>query len=381
MSTNLNSEELINLFKSVFPDLNKKEKMAILIDYPKNIDNDNNDWLERRIMAFEWYKSLKKNLDKLGYSEISLIGYNETGSNNADLPNEAYIINDDFNEIKINAKNKKKIEEIYNEYTLYIALTEFSATAPLKINAKKYGFRATTMPGFNKKMIPALKIDYNEVSRRVNKIKELLDNAIACEVIFNTRNKIYEISFDLRFRKAHSSSGRFPEPSTAGNLPSGEAYIVPYEGELENIESKTNGIIPVEINNEIVLYEIRENRALKILSKGKESEKEQDHLIREPAYGNIAELGFGVLNDFGLKPINEILLDEKLGFHIAFGRSEHFGGIVGPSNFSKPSEVIHLDRIYLKEIQPNIIVKELKLIFEDKEELILIKDNNYTNIF
>ncbi len=381
MSKTLNSEELTSLFKSVFPDINKKEKMAILIDYPINIDNDNNDWIERRIMAFEWYKSLKKNINKSGYSDINLIGYKETGSNNADLPDEVYIINDDFNEIEIKSKNKKMIEDIYNEYTLYIALTEFSATAPLKINAKKYGFRATTMPGFNKKMIPALKIDYNEVSRRVNKIKELLDNAIACEVIFNTGSEKYEILFDLRFRKAHSSSGRFPNPSTAGNLPSGEAYIVPYEGERENIKSKTTGIIPVEINNEIVLYEIVENRALKILSKGKESKKEQEHLIREPAYGNIAELGFGVLNDFGLKPINEILLDEKLGFHIAFGRSEHFGGIVGPDDFSRPSEVIHLDRIYLKEVQPNIIVKELKLVFENKEELILIKNNNYTDIF
>ena len=55
------------------------------------------------------------------------------------------------------------------------------------------------------------------------------------------------------------------------------------------------------------------------------------------------ELGLGVLAAFGVKPIGKVLLDEKLGLHIAFGRSEHFGGRVGPGNFSSPDAVIHID--------------------------------------
>jgi len=65
----------------------------------------------------------------------------------------------------------------------------------------------------------------------------------------------------------------------------------------------------------------------------------------------MAELGFGVLKDFGILPVGKILQDEKLGFHIAFGRSEHFGGIIGPDDFSSPEEVIHLDRIYISATQ------------------------------
>jgi phosphoribosylaminoimidazole-succinocarboxamide synthase len=33
---------------------------------------------------------------------------------------------------------------------------------------------------------------------------------------------------------------------------------------------------------------------------------------------------------------------EKLGLHIAFGRSDHFGGQVGAAKFSKPEEVVHV---------------------------------------
>jgi len=52
----------------------------------------------------------------------------------------------------------------------------------------------------------------------------------------------------------------------------------------------------------------------------------------------------------------EVLLDEKLGLHVAFGRSDHFGGRVGPTDFSSPAEVIHLDRIYIPATQPRIAV-------------------------
>ena len=108
----------------------------------------------------------------------------------------------------------------------------------------------------------------------------------------------------------------------AGNLPSGETYIVPYEGEVD-IPSQTAGTLPVQHGQEVVLYEVEANRVKKVLSEGDQAKREAALLEQEPAYGNMAELGFGVLGDFGLEPIGQILLDEKLGFHIAFGRSSN----------------------------------------------------------
>jgi leucyl aminopeptidase (aminopeptidase T) len=182
--------------------------------------------------------------------------------------------------------------------------------------------------------------------------------------------------FDLRFRKGHLSSGRFPDKGTAGNLPSGETYIVPYEGE-KGEKSKTEGILPVQMGEDIVLFQVTENRAVGVDGEGEAVEIERDHLEREPAYGNMAELGFGVLADFGLEPINEILLDEKLGFHIAFGRSDHFGGAVGPKDFSSPQEVIHLDRIYIPATQPRITVSSIVLGYENDQREKIMENGNY----
>ena len=93
----------------------------------------------------------------------------------------------------------------------------------------------------------------------------------------------------------------------------------------------------------------------------------------------MAELGFGVLADFGLEPIGEILLDEKLGLHIAFGRSEHFGGAVGPKDFSSPAAVIHLDRIYIPQAQPRIAVNAVTLGYADGRSEPIMADGAYTH--
>jgi leucyl aminopeptidase (aminopeptidase T) len=182
--------------------------------------------------------------------------------------------------------------------------------------------------------------------------------------------------FDLRHRTAHASSGRFPERGTAANLPSGEAYIVPYEGE-QGEPSLTAGRLPVQIKDEIVLFEVRANRAIAVEGSGAGAAVERDHLRREPAYGNMAELGFGVLADFGLSPIGEILLDEKLGLHVAFGRSDHFGGITGPSEFSSPAEVIHLDRIYIPAAQPRVRVVAVDFAYPDGSVERILENGGY----
>ncbi len=84
-----------------------------------------------------------------------------------------------------------------------------------------------------------------------------------------------------------------------------------------------------------------------------------------------------MLAAFGLEPIGEVLLDEKLGLHVAFGRSEHFGGQVGPAQFSTPEAVIHQDHVYVPKIQPRISAAAVDLNFEDGETLELMRDGDY----
>jgi len=241
--------------------------------------------------------------------------------------------------------------------------------------------RAATMPGFTAAMIPALRIDYTEVNRRVGILKELLDRATGAEVVFRHPGGEDRLHLDLRHRSGHASGGLLPERGVAGNLPSGEAYIVPYEGEHEGDPSRTAGVLPVQFGAEIVRYEIVANRAVRVLTSGPESDREAALLSTEPAYANLAELGLGVLAAFGVKPVGAVLLDEKLGLYIAFGRSEHFGGQVGPEAFSSPDAVVHIDRVYVKETQPDVVAASVDLVFDDGAPLALMREGEFRPVF
>jgi len=364
----LSASELVSLIRSVFPRHPDDRCLTILVDIPRRRQSDNTAWKERRRLASEWFGALKKHSAEIPLDTVKLIAYPDTGSNNADLPGQAIRIETRLPAVASGLDKAGKpglFEDIFRETQLFLAPTEYSTTAPLKNAAKKHGFRAATMPGFSRAMIPALQIDYGEVSRRVLFLKEKLDRAEAAEIRFAVDGRQeYRMTFDLRWRTAHTSSGRFPDKGTAGNLPSGETYIVPYEGEKSD-PSRTEGTLPVQVEDEIILFQIKGNRAVAVEGAGPQARSEADHFMREPAYGNMAELGFGVLTDFGLQPIGEILLDEKLGLHVAFGRSDHFGGIIGPAAFSSPSEVIHLDRIYIPAVQPRITVESAVLEYGD----------------
>jgi len=84
-----------------------------------------------------------------------------------------------------------------------------------------------------------------------------------------------------------------------------------------------------------------------------------------------------VLAAFGVGPVGETLLDEKLGLHIAFGRSDHFGGQVGARDFSSADRVVHIDRIYIPEVQPQIRVPLVELVLEGGERIALMRNGNY----
>ncbi len=362
--------------KRIFPgEGNKQNRLAILVDIPDQTP-DNEKWQKRRELAFEWFSELKKkNHD---FCSIEFIVYKDVGTNNGELPDLFYFAEEKlpFNQFELENFPAISREELFASRNLFIAPTEFSTTAPLKNLAKKYLFRAATMPGFSMDMLPACEIDYQKVYERTTLLKEKLDAAQNALIDFQVDNRDnYQLLIDLRFRSAHLSAGVFDQPGMVGNFPSGETYIVPYEGEQKEL-SQTAGLLPVQLGREIIIYKIKENIAVEILGEGPEFEKERQFLSDEPFYGNIAELGLGVLADFGIKPINEILLDEKLGVHIAFGRSDHFGGAVGPSRFNNPARVIHLDRIFIEEIQPRVKIKKLTLIYETLSEDIML-DGKY----
>ena len=381
-SDRLDSAELQQLVRRVFVPRPDEASLALLVDLPDAALPDNPEWAARRAMAAEWAAMLTAARASLGMG-TTLYAYRNVRTNNADLPATLVPVAPDALPAHADALDTGAAEptsEALARQALVLAPTELSTTAPLKLLSRTLGFRAGTMPGFAASMVPALRLDYAEVRRRVRRLAGLLDRADRAELEFVVDGRdAHALALDLRHRTAHASDGVIDTPGTAGNVPSGEAYIVPYEGERPGDPSRTAGTLPVQFGGEIVCFHIQANRAVRVSGEGAAAAEHAAWLEREPAYGNLAELGLGVLADLGVKPVGEILLDEKLGLHVAFGRSDHFGGQVGAQHFSRPDAVVHIDRVYLPELQPRIVVRAVDLVLAGDERLPLMRDSRYVD--
>jgi len=373
----LSKLELVRLVQSVFRPQPEDRNLALLVDLPDERVPDNPDWAARRDLVAEWCGLLDAAREELGFDAVRLVLYANVGSNNADLPDEAVVHS--CATLVEEEGQVSSLAEVFDTHRIIIAATEFSATAPLKLKAPEHGFRAATMPGFRADMIPALKLDWEEIDQRCRTLKTALDRAETAVLRLSAAGAEHELRLDLRHRQATASGGLVRSPGMAGNLPSGETYIVPYEGELSGDASRSQGELPVELDGELMLYRIEGNRVVDVDGQGPRAEEERREFAAEPAYANIAELGLGLLADYGVKPVGEILLDEKLGLHVAFGRSDHFGGAVGAADFTAPEKVIHIDRVYIPEVQPRVAVIAVDLLIPGDESLALIRDGRFVS--
>ncbi len=329
MTTNFNLNRLLH---DVFaPDA--RDKALVMVDVPRNPADDFPDWKERRAMAEEW----RQGLIALGIPTQPLLTYPATGANNGDLP--AHGVMDD---------RPVELAEVLRASTLVIAMTRYSATAPLSILTREApNLRAASMPNVLRRMEQsALAADYTVVARKASTLATWLGEAESAEVEFATG---HTFRFDLRHRSPHADDGmcrRDKQGFRVINLPSGEAFMVPYEGERAGDASRTGGQIPLPYKGHTYVLEVKENRIGTITGHGPDRTWLEEHFAIDPARRNIAELGLGC-NDQAIITGN-VLEDEKAGFHWAYGRSEHLGGVVGPDAFSRPENVIHHDVVYAK---------------------------------
>jgi hypothetical protein len=342
------------------------EKVLVMRDLPHGELTDNERWAERREMAVEWHSVFQRLESKLGISVHSLLTYPATGANNAPLPDEGEM-----------EGRRIRLEDTLSDTNIVVALTEYSASAPLiGFTQTLPNLRAASMPGVMRSMEQtALAADYSEVARKSYVLAEKLDPAVGARVEFSTGHQVY---FDLRNRKGGVDDGQLHVDKKGMrliNLPSGEAFIAPYEGEMEGQPSRTEGTIPAVYDDELVLFGVQENRIVEVIGEGPQAARKRDYFAADEARCNIAELGLGC-NDKAVIS-GSVLEDEKvLGMHWAYGRSDHLGGTVGVANFSDPSHVVHYDIVYAKG--GAIEIASLVLEYEDGTSEEIIYDGQYT---
>ncbi len=328
--------DLRKLLLDVF-DPQPGETVIVAVDEPHDGIPDNPEWKARREMAEKWRAALAEIGKERGFTVLPLLRWPATGANNADLPARARLGDEEVD-----------LRETLLGATLVLAMTEFSATAPLSFLAEeKEDFRAASMPGILERMQEtALAADYAEVARRCRVIFDALAGAEMVDVTFTTGHRCF---FDVRHRRPEMDDGflpRFKEGDRIINLPSGETFVVPYEGEREGDPSFTAGTIPVVEEGETILLHVAGNRVREVEGEGPRAAAWRAIFEEDPARRNIAEVAFGV-NEKAVVTGN-VLEDEKAGFHWAFGRSDHLGGIWGVDRFRSPETVVHQDVVYAR---------------------------------
>lgn len=313
-------EEKIKLFKDVFAP-KSNETVLFLVDTPHGEIKDNKKWLDRRKMAKEWYDIFKKMGEENNFS-VNLLEFDTVGVHNAKLPKDIY------NEAK--------------KSNLIIAMTEYSASYALLslVKEKNNISRCASMPIVEKRMEDtALKANIKDVQKYALSIEKYLNKAIAAEVLFSTGDKLF---IDLRNRIAMADYPKCTVLGDACNLPSGEGCIAPYEAvEDENEKygkSKTSGKWPVKYIDEHVIFKVDNNKVTDVIGKGKNAEKMKKFFSENSSRTNVAELGIGCNPNAVIT--GNLLEDEKVGLHIAYGTSTHLNG--------KVQSDTHIDIVYAK---------------------------------
>lgn len=344
------------------------ERVAVVVDRPVPGVPDDDAWRERRLMAGAWREGLARLGAKVGFETLPLVSFPAVGRSGADFPAEGEA-----------AERAISMATVLDGTSLILALTQFSMTAALcDVCKRRPGadvFRAASMPGVQKWMEEtSLAADYTEIARRCRLLKEAFLDADRAEVLFSTGHRCL---FDLRHRMCEGDDGYLHRDKNDDlpviNLPSGETFQVPYEGEIASDPSRTSGELPVHEDGQTVVFRVEANRIVSVIGTSMVAERYRSFFGADPARGNVAEVAFGCNDD--ARVTGNVLEDEKAGFHWAYGRSDHLGGKIGLADFRSPAHVVHQDIVYAKGSP--IAVESAELVKSSGRRIAVIRDGAY----
>lgn len=203
-----------------------------------------------------------------------------------------------------------------------------------KLLTETAGTRFASMPGFDPRMWEtAMSANWEEVDRRTLYLKERLSGAISAHV--RTPNGT-DISFDLRGREFRANIGLLNQPGRSGNLPAGEVYIAPLEGNSNGRMVIEPGINPW--GKEQLVLEVKDGKVSNMEGDSRFMARLEEIFSKYPLARNIAEFGI-CTNDKAKAGTTLLELEKVLGtIHIAIGDNSAFGG--------KVSVPLHIDFVF-----------------------------------
>jgi leucyl aminopeptidase (aminopeptidase T) len=224
--------------------------------------------------------------------------------------------------------------------------------------ASAKGVRIATLPGVTEEvMVRCMNADYHRIAERTFKVCALLEQAATVRV---TAPAGTDVTMPLKGRTAHASSGLFRERGLWGNLPTGEAYLAPVEGQSNGVVVVDGSMASVGMTSTPIRIVVKDGYATEITGG---AEADRLRALLEP-HGRdactVAEFGIGTNDKAILTGV--ILEDEKVmgTIHIAFGDNKSMGGSVRVAS--------HLDGLIKRPtvwLDDTMIMRDGKLLVAD----------------
>ncbi|MDD8018194.1 MAG: aminopeptidase [Bacteroidota bacterium] len=220
-----------------------------------------------------------------------------------------------------------EVAELMKKFDVVFCPTSKSLThTDARRAASALGVRIATLPGVTEEiMVRCMNADYHAIARRTHALCAMLEKTSVVRV---TSPAGTDITMPIKGRTAHASSGLFHEKGQSGNLPTGEAYLAPLEGQSNGVVVVDGSMAMVGMVKTPIRIVVKDGYATEI-NGGVEAD--QFKKLLEPhgkdAY-TVAEFGIGT-NDKAMIT-GKIIEDEKVmgTIHIAFGDNKSMGGSV-----------------------------------------------------
>ncbi len=234
--------------------------------------------------------------------------------------------------------DEKTAKEMLKYKVMILIVKSSLSHTKARINASKKGARIASMPSFNYAMIERdLLANYYKIKELTLKVEKALTKADLAEIKTEAGTNL---KVPIKGMKAAGGIGGFYlKPGRWGNIPQGEAYMVPEEGKTEGklvVDASMGSIGKIETPIELT---IKKGFVTKI--EGKEEAEKLKKILKPLGKNarNIAEFAIGT-NDTA-KIIGVVLEDEKvLGTaHLAIGNNT---SMKGGTTYSE----IHFDGVF-----------------------------------
>lgn len=214
------------------------------------------------------------------------------------------------------------------------------------------GARFASLPHFDPEMFgTSMTVDWLALSARTARLVQAVNRA---EWVYVECPNGTVMHICKRGRCADGDDGLLTKPGSFGNLPAGEAYFAPLEGESHGVMVLEWG--PTRKLETSLKLTVADGRLVHIEGDEPHRQKLEQKFAENPDCWNLAELGIGT-NDKASRPDNVLEAEKIMGtIHLAFGDNTGFGGVVAAP--------FHEDYVFY---QPTVT-----LVMEDGSEEVIL---------